>query len=58
MKVEVTARKVKKGTIIAKCNMTLKNLGEFESMEDFRKEYPSAEITCTEEHDGFTVVYC
>ena len=44
--------------IIAKDSMTGKVEMEFESMEDLRKEWPSAEIVSTEEYEDYTVVYC
>lgn len=47
-----------KFTVFAHCSMTGKFEGAFESMEDLRKVWPGAEIVCTEEHDGYTVVYC
>lgn len=44
--------------IIAKDNYTLEVLGEFDSMEEFRKAYPSAEITATEETENALIIYC
>lgn len=43
--------------IIAKDNYTLECEGEFDSMEAFRKAFPSAEITCIEETDNTLIVY-
>lgn len=43
--------------IIAKDNYTGEVEGEFESMEEFRTAYPSAEITCIEETENATIVY-
>ena len=43
--------------IIAKDNYTGEVEGEFDSMEDFRAAYPSAEITCIEETESATIVY-
>ena len=60
MKVNVTVKTVNKESkkIIAKCSHTGEFEASFESMEALRKAWPSAEITCVEEHDGYTVVYC
>lgn len=44
--------------IIAMDNYTLAFEGEFDCMEDFKRAYPSAEITCTEETENSIIVYC
>jgi hypothetical protein len=44
--------------IIARDSRTGEFEAEFESMEALRKEWPGAEIVCTEEHEDYTVVYC
>ena len=43
--------------IIAKDNYTLETEGEFDSMEEFRIAFPSAEITSIEETDDAIIVY-
>ena len=43
--------------IIAKDNYTLQTEGEFDSMEEFWKAFPSAEITCTEETETEIIIY-
>lgn len=43
--------------IIAKDNYTLEVEGEFDSMEDFRRAFPSAEITCIETTADAIIVY-
>lgn len=43
--------------IIAKDNYTGEVEGEFNSMEEFRAAYPSAEITCIEETENSIIVY-
>ena len=54
--------KVKKiratGQVIAKCSMRGTFEQSFASMKDLRKVWPGAEIVRTEEHDGYTIVYC
>lgn len=47
-----------RGQVIAKCSHTEKFERSFTSMEELRKVWPSVEIVCTEEHNGYTVVYC
>ena len=44
--------------IVAVDNYTLEVMGEFDSMEDFLKEYPSAEITSIVETDTAIIFYC
>ena len=43
--------------IIAKDNYTLETEGEFDSMEEFRKAFPSAEITAIEETEDYIIIY-
>lgn len=43
--------------IIAKDNYTLEVEGEFDSMEEFRIAFPSAEITCVEETDTAIIIW-
>lgn len=59
MKVKVTKhRMAAEWKVIAYCNMTGRFEGAFESMEQLRQVWPSAEITCIEECDGYIKVYC
>lgn len=60
MKVKVTKMSAisNKRFVIAKCSHTGKFERAFGSMEDLRKEWPSAEIVGIDEHKGYTVVYC
>ena len=43
--------------IIAKDNYTLETEGEFNSMEEYRKAFPSAEITMVEETEDAIIVW-
>ena len=44
--------------IVAKDSDTGDYLRKFHTMEELRKIWPSAEIVCTEECDGYIKVYC
>lgn len=56
MKVKVNVKSTAK--VHAHCSMTGKFERAFESMEALRKCWPSAEIVCIEECDGYIKVYC
>lgn len=60
MKVKVTAKntKVTEFKVFAYDSMTGKFEAAFESMEQLRQVWPSAEIVNTVECDGYTKVYC
>lgn len=59
MKVKVTKRKMDaEFKVIAYCSMTGKFEGAFESMDQLRKVWPSAEIVSVEDCGDYIKVYC
>lgn len=63
MKVKVTKVTAKRQMVtnwkvMAYCSMTGEFEGAFESMEELRKVWPSAEIVCTEDCGDYIKVYC
>lgn len=59
MKVKVTKHRIAaEWKVLAYDSMTGRFEAAFESMEQLRQVWPSAEIVSTEECDGYVKVYC